>query len=212
MLQLCKLIYSNQFRTSLAKIHLWDPFSLVTTQNLGTTCTFNVNPLLFLLMSVEHRDNSGAVGLIAIIAEGIVSAAESWKRPCLLLLHQDYKRWWLRWGEKEEGAEKWRREWQREQREEGERLNEERGIKGRFNNIFEIRKPLECVFLFSCAPQGTFFFCLLSSVMLEDECTDAQTHTHTCIQRHLHRCKNTQKIKRARAHTYNALSSRPHSD
>lgn len=39
-----------------------------------------------------------------------------------------------------------------------ERLNEERGIKGRFNNIFEIRKPLECVFLFSCAPQGTFFF------------------------------------------------------
>lgn len=32
-------------------------------------------------MSVEYRDNSGTVFLITIIAEGTVSAAESWKDP-----------------------------------------------------------------------------------------------------------------------------------
>lgn len=32
-------------------------------------------------MSVEYRDNSGTVFLITIIAEGSVSAAESWKDP-----------------------------------------------------------------------------------------------------------------------------------
>lgn len=59
------------------------------TRQYGHTATLEQHALLVLL-SVEQRDNGGSVCLIAIVAEGRVSAADSGKDHSLLL-YQDQK-------------------------------------------------------------------------------------------------------------------------
>ncbi len=133
-------------------------------------------------MSVEYWDNSATVCLIAIVAEGTVSAAESWKDhvSSSIKIQSDDG------GDGEKDPENERGSG----REEEERFNE--GIKERFNDIFEIHMYLRqaswmcfCV----CVHLKEHFF-LWSSMMPEDKCMNAHTQTHTLT----HRCKNTQKL------------------
>lgn len=102
-----------------------------------------------LLMDVEYGDNSGIVCLI--IAESIVSAAESWKAhvSASIRIKSDDG------CSGENGMWKWRREWQRERGKSDWMAGMEKSF-----NIFEIHmylcQPCMNVFMFFCALQGTF--------------------------------------------------------